>query len=170
MSLYAAQYDSPYELYIYLDPAVGPINTSGPVATRSGTIDVSGYRTIPLENPVALSAGWTFSVVMNLTTPGYEYPIPVERPVPDYSTKAVAEPGEGYVRLGEAWEDLTDKYENYSPCLKAFTRVRTTLSVTGITPDHGYRTVQVANLSGTGFQDGAVVKLTRTGQPDIAAP
>jgi len=174
VSLYAAQYDSPYELYIYLDPADGPINASGPVATRSGTIDVSGYRTIPLENPVALSAGWTFSVVMNLTTPGYEYPIPVERPVPDYSSKAVAEPGEGYVHIGGAWVDidLTDEFENYSPCLKAFTTVREIpLSVTGIAPGYGYlnRTVQVANLSGTNFKNGAGVALTRAGEGSIPA-
>ena len=169
VSLYTGQCDSPYELYVYLDPAAGPINTSGPAAFQSGTIGDAGYRTIPLENPVALSAGRTFSVVMNLTTPGYEYPIPVERPVPDYSSKATAEPGEGYVRINGAWVDLADEYENYSPCLKAFTVRKTPLSVTGITPDHGCQIVQVANLSGTCFRDGAVVRLTRTGQPDITA-
>ncbi len=169
VSLYTGQCDSPYELYVYLDPVTGPINASGPVAFQAGTIDDAGYRTIPLENPIDLSAGRTFSIVMSLTTPGYAYPIPVEHPEPDYSSKAAAEPGEGYMHINGAWKDLTDEYENYSPCLKAFTTVRTTLSVTGIAPDHGYRIVQVANLSGTGFRDGAVVKLTRTGQPDIAA-
>ncbi|WP_292731516.1 lectin like domain-containing protein [Methanoculleus sp.] len=121
VSLYAAQYDSPYELYIYLDPADGPINTSGPVAIQTGTIGGAGYRTIPLENPVALSTGQTFSVVMKLTTPDHIYPIPVEYPIRNHSSKATAQPGEGYVRLGGVWVDLTYVFENSSPCLKAFT-------------------------------------------------
>jgi PKD repeat protein len=43
--------------------------------------------------------------------------------------------------------------------------------ITSITPDSGYTDgpVQVTDLSGTGFQSGATVRLTRTGQPDIVA-
>ena len=169
VSFYAGQCDSPYELYVYLDPAGGPINASGPIEARSGVIDDAGYRTIPLENPVALSPGQTFSIAMNLTTPGYNRPIPVEYPKLGYSSKATAERGEGYVRIDGEWEDLTDKYKDYSPCLKAFTTVRESLSITSIAPSHGHRIVQAANLSGTGFQSGATVKLTRTEQPDIVA-
>ncbi|MDV4343621.1 tandem-95 repeat protein [Methanoculleus sp. YWC-01] len=45
------------------------------------------------------------------------------------------------------------------------------LTVTGITPDAGPNTgpVSITDLSGTGFVDGATVKLTRTGEPDIVA-
>ena len=167
VSLYMGQCDSPYELYIYLSPADGPINTSGPVAAQTGVIDDAGYRTIPLDSPVALSPGQTFSIVMNLTTPGYDRPIPVEYPKPGYSSKATAKCGEGYVQIDGEWEDLTDKYKDYSPCLKAFTIVCKSLSIIGIAPDHGHRIVQAVNLSGTGFQNGATVKLTRMGQPDI---
>jgi C1A family cysteine protease len=172
VSLYAAQYESPYELYVYLDPATGPTNGSGPVASQTGTIDVSGYRTVPLESPVTLSAGQTFSVVVKLTTPGYTYPIPVERPKSDYSSAATAQPGEGYVRLGGAWVDLTDEFENYSPCLKAFTTVREPpLSIAGIAPDYGHlnQTVEITGLSGTNFKNEAGVMLTRTDEEDIPA-
>ncbi len=172
VSLYTAQYNSPYKLYVYLDPIAGPINASGPVAFQTGTIDDAGYCTIPLEDPVNLSAGQKFSVVMSVTTPGYEYPIPVEYPVTGYSSKATAGPGEGYVRIGEEWKDLTDLVKNANPCLKAFTVVhKDPPSVTGIVPDHGYQNqiVQITNLSGTGFWDGAAVRLTQAGQPDITA-
>ena len=172
VSLYAAQYNSPYELYSYLDPADGPINTSGPVAIQTGTIGGAGYRTIPLDNPVALSTGQTFSVVMKLTTPDHIYPIPVEYPIRNHSSKATAQPGEGYVRHGGVWVDLTYVFENSSPCLKAFTTVREPpLSVTGIAPGYGYlnQTVQVTNLSGTNFKNGADVALTRAGEGSIPA-
>ncbi|MDV2481379.1 PKD domain-containing protein [Methanoculleus sp. Wushi-C6] len=44
-------------------------------------------------------------------------------------------------------------------------------AIAGITPNSGYAgsLVQVTGLSGTGFVDGATVRLTRTGQPDIVA-
>lgn len=177
VGLYAAQYNSPYEVYVYLDPEGGPINASGPAAFQTGTIDVAGYRTVPLENPVALSAGQAFSIAVKLTTPDYNFPIPVEYPKSGYSSAAAAEPGEGYICIGGAWTDLTDVYVNstqclnWSPCLKAFTTTSDVPAITGITPGFGYRnqTVQVTDLSGANFQDGAVVKFTRTGQPDIPA-
>lgn len=45
------------------------------------------------------------------------------------------------------------------------------VTVTGITPDSGINVgnVQITNLAGTGFRAGATVKLTKPGQPDIAA-
>ncbi|MDD3951619.1 MAG: PKD domain-containing protein [Desulfobacterales bacterium] len=44
-------------------------------------------------------------------------------------------------------------------------------AIAGITPDSGYTNsvMQITDLAGAGFQDGATVKLTRTGQPDITA-
>ncbi|MCK9307403.1 MAG: IPT/TIG domain-containing protein, partial [Methanoculleus sp.] len=44
-------------------------------------------------------------------------------------------------------------------------------AIAGINPNAGYTdgAVQVTDLSGTGFQNGATVRLTRTGQPDIVA-
>jgi hypothetical protein len=46
-----------------------------------------------------------------------------------------------------------------------------TPTIAGITPNSGYAgsVVQITDLAGTGFQNGATVKLTRTGQPDIVA-
>jgi len=44
-------------------------------------------------------------------------------------------------------------------------------AIAGITPNSGYTgsAVQITDLAGTGFQNGATVRLTRSGQPDIVA-
>ncbi|KUK61515.1 MAG: Uncharacterized protein XE10_1407 [Methanoculleus marisnigri] len=44
-------------------------------------------------------------------------------------------------------------------------------AIAGITPNSGYAgsVVQITDLAGTGFQNGAAVKLARSGQPDIVA-
>ncbi len=46
-----------------------------------------------------------------------------------------------------------------------------TPTIAGITPNSGYAgsVVQITDLAGTGFQNGATVRLTQAGQPDIAA-
>ncbi|HOO65227.1 MAG TPA: lectin like domain-containing protein, partial [Synergistaceae bacterium] len=59
-----------------------------------------------------------------LTTPGYNYPIPMESVVLDYSEKATANPGESYISTnGVVWEDFTTKagQQESNVALKAFT-------------------------------------------------
>ncbi|MGC9435555.1 MAG: lectin like domain-containing protein, partial [Methanomicrobiales archaeon] len=121
VSFYAGQYNAPYEVYIYKNPTSSP--TDGTlVSSTSGTLTMPGYRTVALPSSVSLSAGDRFSVVVELTTPGYGYPIPIEYPVPNYSSKATANPGESYVSSdGSTWNDLTGSYANGNVCLKAFT-------------------------------------------------
>jgi len=56
-------------------------------------------------------------------------------------------------------------------CGTNFGNVPVSLSVTSITPNSGYNNglVNITNLAGTGFQSGATVKLTKSGQSDIVA-
>jgi len=121
VSFYSGQYNSPYEVYIYKDPSSGP--TDGTlVAYTSGTMTMPGYHTVDLPQSVSLSAGDRFSAVVKLTTPGWYYPIPVEYPIPDYSSKATASPGESYVSSdGSTWNDLTGSVSDGNVCVKAFT-------------------------------------------------
>jgi C1A family cysteine protease len=67
-----------YEIYVYRDgtPADG---LSGLAASQSGTCAELGYYSIPLGSPVSLGAGEGFTIAVNISTPGYGYPIPVER-------------------------------------------------------------------------------------------
>lgn len=52
-----------YTLEVYKNPTAGNPSSGTKVATQSGLLTYSGYYTIPLETPVQLAAGDTFSVV-----------------------------------------------------------------------------------------------------------
>jgi hypothetical protein len=81
-----------------------------------------GYHTVLLDSAVPLRTGQKFSVVVRLTTPGYDYPIPLEYPHPGYSSQARANPGESYASgNGIYWDDVTKEFPNTNVCLKAFT-------------------------------------------------
>jgi C1A family cysteine protease len=126
VSLYTPALDSTYSLYIYKNVISAP--TSGKlVATKTGTIPLAGYHTVPLNGPVILNKGQRFSVVIELTTPGYLYPIPIENYIPDYNRSARSGPGQSYVsRDGVKWKDLTKvPWAPPEPnvCLKAFARM-----------------------------------------------
>ncbi|MGQ9456487.1 MAG: lectin like domain-containing protein [Armatimonadota bacterium] len=130
VSFYVASLQSSYELSIHLDPNNGPVSTSGPVFTQSGTIASAGYQTVSLNLPVVVSGGQRFSVVVKLTTPNYKYPVPLEQPISNYSSSATASPGQSYVSSdGVAWSDLTSVSPNSNVCLKAFTVIRGGISV-----------------------------------------
>ena len=58
-----------YTLKIYKNPTTGNPSSGTLMTTQNGYFEYSGYFTIPLYNPVALSAGDTFSVVFTLSTP-----------------------------------------------------------------------------------------------------
>jgi len=123
VSFYTTDSNVEYELYIYRDPISGPINTTGPIGTKTGTISLAGYHTIPLDSSISIDSGQDFSVVVKLTNPTYPYPIAVEYPVTDHSSKATANTGEGYISSnGGSWTDIAETYVNTSICIKAFTK------------------------------------------------
>lgn len=161
--------NSTYTLSVYTDPSGGPINSMGPAATKTGTIDTAGYHTTKLDNPVPVSVGQRFSVVVKLTTPGYGSPIAIERPYSGYSSKAVASTGQSYVSSsGTSWSDLAASYANTNVCLKAFA------SGSGTPPTPGAMSVSPATgLSSTGNAGGPfsptsqTFTLSNTGQSSI---
>lgn len=119
VSFYAASSGSTYELYVYKSPTNGPKGTQA--LFMSGSIATAGYHTIPLTSAVQLTAGQKFSVAVKLTTPGYGYPIPLERPIGGYASPT-ASPGQSYMSSnGNVWTDVTNNYSNSNVCLKAFT-------------------------------------------------
>ncbi len=133
VSFFTASPNSSFEISVYNNVASGP--TSGTLAgTTAGTIPFPGYHTLPLDAPVSLASGQKFSVVIKLTTPGYNYPIPVEMPVSGYSSQATAQAGQSYISNdGAGWTDLTVSYSNTNVCLKAFT-TSTTVRQPNLTP------------------------------------
>ncbi len=130
VSFYSPVPDASCEISVYLDPSGGPTSEAGPVSTQVGGIANSGYQTVALNAPVNLAAGQRFSVVVKLTTPGYNYPIPIESISYGYSGQARANLGESYISPnGQSWTDMTTPYPNANACLKAFTVDRAGLLV-----------------------------------------
>ena len=122
VSFYTVDSNCNYEIYIYTNPESGPINQFGPVLSKSGTIPVVGYHTIPLGSGVQLKAGQKFSIVLKLTTPLCNTPIAIEKPISGWSSKAKANAGESFVSPdGIVWSDITMYYPNTNSCIKAFT-------------------------------------------------
>ena len=77
VSFYAGSVNTQYQIYVYTNPTSGPIGGTA-YTGPAGTVAFSGYYTIPLNTTVPLTAGQKFSVVIEITTPGNNDPIPVE--------------------------------------------------------------------------------------------
>ena len=121
-SFYAASPNSTYEINIYIDILAGQPKSGTSAGSKTGTLSSAGYHSIPLDSPILLTPGQKFSVVVKLSTPGYNYPIPLEYPYSGYSSAATANAGESYVSQdGNSWNDITGYYGNTNVCLKAFT-------------------------------------------------
>jgi len=136
VSFYAGSVNTQYQVYVYTDPTSGPIGGTA-YTGPNGTIAMPGYYTIPLNTTVPLTAGHKFSVVIEITTPGSNYPIPVECTESGYST-ATGQPGQGYLSAtGTSWTDATQVGTNMSICVKAFTmkpQTSVTLTASNTTP------------------------------------
>ncbi len=92
------------------------------VGITTGTLPMAGYNTVVLNAPVTASAGSKFRVAVHLTTPGNNYPIPLEYPRPGYSSKAYSNASESFI--GSTLNNMVDirnYYTNASVCLKAYT-------------------------------------------------
>jgi C1A family cysteine protease len=121
VGFYTPATNTAYQVRIYLNPAGGPLNPSGYAVQTSGTLSSPGYHTVTVP-AVALSSGQRFSVVVTASTPGYDYPIPIQYPLAGYSSHATASAGQGYVSPdGTNWNDITNIEANAAVCLKAYT-------------------------------------------------
>ena len=127
VSFFTASPNSTYAIRVYTGVTAGDPDSGtlaiGPVA---GTLETPGYHTVALPSTVPLTNGQRFSVVVTLTTPGYNFPIPYECFVTGFSEKATANPGESFVSSnGAAWTDMTTSDATANVCLKAFTTTST---------------------------------------------
>lgn len=126
VSFYSNSPNAPYLIRIYTGVSGGP--TSGTLAgTTTGTVATAGYHTIRLSSPVTVGSGSKFAVVVELQTPGYNYPIPAEIPYTGYSSAATAAVGQSFASSdGTNWIDLNVPFlSNVNVCLKAFTNPTT---------------------------------------------
>ena len=164
VSFYAASNGSPYVVSIYTGVA-GPPTSGILAATTSGTLTSAGYNTVALPNPVTLTNGMAFSVVVKLTTPGYNYPIPFEYAISGYSSAATASPGQSYISSnGTAWSDATVVDPTANVCLKAFTASSTAPAISSLSPKSATAggVAFTLTVNGSNFDSGAQVNWNGT--------
>ena len=125
VSFYAASPGSTYEVRIYDEVSTSPTGKTL-LGSRTGTFAVAGYHSVQFDSlGIKLKADRQFSVVVKLSTPGFDKPIAVEYPLSRYSSKATAKAGQSFVSPdGVIWTDLTSVISNANVCLKAFTGTR----------------------------------------------
>ncbi len=122
VSFYTYALNAEYDIYTASSFDGLNINDANFTHQKSGTIAQKGYHTIKLDIPVSLTANSKFIVAVKLNTPNFNFQIPIEEYIEDYTTNAVANEGESYIRPdgNYYWEDLSsDGLTNV--CLKAFT-------------------------------------------------
>ncbi|MBI5591362.1 MAG: peptidase C1 [Deltaproteobacteria bacterium] len=121
VSFYAGSSNTTYEIDIYSGVTAG-MPTSGTLEiTQPGTLSSVGYVTIPLNQPVSMTSGTLFSVVVKFVTPGYNYPVPIEKPMANYSSNASYNPGESFFSSnGQSWNEISNSTYKSNVCIKAF--------------------------------------------------
>jgi C1A family cysteine protease len=124
VSFYAGQANSRYRIEIRKGVAANSPRSGTLARAIEGTLAAAGYHTVRLPAGIPVGAGERFSVVVRLTTPGYNFPIPIERPLAGNSTKARASAGQSFASSnGTAWGDVTATWANTNVCLKAFSTI-----------------------------------------------
>jgi len=105
---------------VYLNPVESPVGNLPPVASKEETYQVPGYHSLMFDIPVKVKKGDKFTITVDFYTPDYGFPIPVEYPVPGYSSKATAKPGQSYVKTSTGkWSDLTNWDPQANVCIRA---------------------------------------------------
>jgi hypothetical protein len=103
---------------IYAGPSLEQL---APEPLAAGTIAVPGYHTVDLTARPPVAAGETFVVAVRLTTPGFAWPVAVERSYPGYAAPQVAA-GQSFLSGdGRTWTDLGAADTAADVCLKVFT-------------------------------------------------
>jgi C1A family cysteine protease len=160
VSTYVNANASPYSVSIYT--GVIDLPTSGALAaTTSGTFALAGYNTLVLPVSVALTAGQRFSVVMELTTPGYGYPVPAEVAETHYSSQATANPGQSYMSSdGVSWSDTTTIVSTMNVALKAFASAIALPAIASLSPSSTAAggTGFTLTINGSNFVSGATAQ------------
>jgi C1A family cysteine protease len=110
-----------YEIKVYDEFSSGQFS-SELGSTVTGTAVYAGYYTVPLPALISLTSGNSFGVVVKYTTPGYNWPIPIEYPVGGYASAATANAGESYISSsGIFFQDITNTFANSNINIKALT-------------------------------------------------
>ncbi len=119
--LFTVAMNTQYKLYIVRD-----LKSTDDLSTKreeigSGVIEYPGYYTLDTKQ-IKVKKGERFAIVayMDSSASNYKFPMPIEMPIENYSSKAKAQEGQSYVSSqGDKWTDLTKEVKNANACLKA---------------------------------------------------
>ncbi len=117
---YATKENTSYRIFL-----VRHVQESGNFQDRElvaeGSVEYSGFYTIPLKKPVKLEEGERFAVVLEIHSPGAIHPLAVEYQADDATADAYIGDGEGYISFdGKTWASLEEQYQ-CNLCLKGYT-------------------------------------------------
>jgi C1A family cysteine protease len=180
VATYALANSTTYTISIYTGVTPGS-PTSGTLATtNSGTMNLAGYTTIVLPTPVSLTNGEKFSVVIALSTPGWNYPVPVQVARSGYSSQATASAGQTFISSnGTTWTDFTtvsSSNPDIAASIKAFETAQqsaVTVSSLGVSPSaiaSGGSATLTITLSAAAPTGGAVVLLSSSNSTAFPVP
>ena len=122
VGFYLPSAGSSYTVRVYT--SVGSNPSSGTLAaSHSGSQTYAGYYTVDFsDDNISVTSGTKFSAVVQLTTPGNNYPVPLELFVSEYSSGASANANESWISYnGTSWTDITTVYPTANVTIKAYT-------------------------------------------------
>ncbi len=101
-----------YEIYVW-DDFFG-----SELANQTGICPEYGYYSIPLNTPIPMDAGQQFTIGVNITTPGYGYPIPIEYEI-EGAVNPPIQTNVSFIRqnASDSWTDLATY--DWNACLRA---------------------------------------------------
>ena len=128
VAFYTAKPEMSCEIEVYAECSKVSPNTGKSVAKKKIKIEIPGYHTVDLDNPIRLKAGTRFSVVVSMDSKDKDaYILPAETQIEGISERITSRPGESwlYFEQDKCFYDLTELakdfpvYENTNFCIKA---------------------------------------------------
>jgi C1A family cysteine protease len=146
VDFWATSNNASYAISIYQDgnPANGLDNL---LTSQSGTGQEAGYYSIALTSPVSVSAGQPYTIAVKMTTPSYNYPLPVEYKVTGMCSPTI-QTGVSYDRHTDTgtWTDMAP---SYNACLRARVQKSGVVSVAVTSGTVTYGTVALGTTKNT---------------------
>jgi C1A family cysteine protease len=134
VGLYVLNPDTTLHLSVYTETtADNPVAGNLALGPWTVNLDIPGYYVLDLERLVPVDAGRRFSIVVNVQAEDAEFPIAIEGPEEDYSSKATAMEGQSFVSAdGVSWVDMADEQDDTNVCLKVFFAVGLEQAITAL--------------------------------------
>ena len=120
VGLFNVAYNSSYDIYLVNDVKnTSDFQNGKKIAT--GKMGLPGYYTLDVDKS-QIKKGEQFAIVVYMYNPSYTYPLAIEAPFRNFSSRARAYSSQSFVSSdGKSWSDLTTQLANTNACIKAIT-------------------------------------------------